>query len=358
MLKNYLFILLAFLVLGCNSINAKQALIEEKSGIPNHKYWLTDMNKAQAIAKAEGKDILMFFTGSDWCGYCILLVDEVFNQAEFIDYAKNNFVLVDLDFPDGESVITPKQRQHNEKWGEKFSVENFPSVILTDASANAYAISGYHEGGSKNYIKLLTQLKSNKAEIPSILKKIEKASGIDRAKLIDKLVSFSEKGNLIKDKKVYINEVMALVKGKDNKLYNKYSLLKASQDIGDELDKLNWSEQGMTLESVLKIYKKYPSVKDGEILYNLIAAINNGYLAEEKKKEGLAFMDSILVDKSYSTMIRQNALLFKGGMLIDLDASAKSIDAAKILFKQVIKMDENSLEAEKARDLIDELGSM
>src|SRR5256885_17104543 len=61
--------------------------------------WLTDLPKAQEQAKAEKKLVMLDFTGSDWCGWCIKLHKEVFSQPEFSDYAKKNLVLVEVDFP-------------------------------------------------------------------------------------------------------------------------------------------------------------------------------------------------------------------------------------------------------------------
>ena len=61
--------------------------------------WYTDINEASAIAKKENKPMMLFFTGSDWCGWCVRLQNEVFRTPEFEKWAKENVVLVELDFP-------------------------------------------------------------------------------------------------------------------------------------------------------------------------------------------------------------------------------------------------------------------
>jgi thioredoxin-related protein len=61
--------------------------------------WHTDMEKAISISQKEKKPIMLFFTGSDWCGWCIRLQKEVFKKPEFIEWAKSNVVLVEVDFP-------------------------------------------------------------------------------------------------------------------------------------------------------------------------------------------------------------------------------------------------------------------
>ena len=55
--------------------------------------WMTDAPKALAIAKAENKLVMLDFTGSDWCGWCIKLNKEVFSTPDFADYAAKNLVL-------------------------------------------------------------------------------------------------------------------------------------------------------------------------------------------------------------------------------------------------------------------------
>jgi len=65
--------------------------------------WLTNLEEAQQIAKEKELPILIDFTGSDWCGWCIKLVDEIFSQQKFIEYAAENIVMVKLRFPKGYS---------------------------------------------------------------------------------------------------------------------------------------------------------------------------------------------------------------------------------------------------------------
>src|SRR3954467_7606267 len=80
--------------------------------------WLTDLPKAQAKAKAEKKLIMLDFTGSDWCGWCIKLHKEVFSKPEFEEYAKKNLVLVEVDFPRGKEQ-TEEQKKANQKLQQK-----------------------------------------------------------------------------------------------------------------------------------------------------------------------------------------------------------------------------------------------
>jgi protein disulfide-isomerase len=76
-----------FLVLGSLTIQSQELT------------WQTDMNKALEISKKSQKPLFLFFTGSDWCGWCIRLQKEVFKTPEFAKWAKDNVILVELDFP-------------------------------------------------------------------------------------------------------------------------------------------------------------------------------------------------------------------------------------------------------------------
>src|SRR5262245_23175367 len=76
--------------------------------------WQQDAAKAQAQAKKENKLVLLDFTGSDWCGWCIKLKKEVFDTQEFKDYAAKNLVLVEVDFPKNKEQ-TAEQKKVNQE---------------------------------------------------------------------------------------------------------------------------------------------------------------------------------------------------------------------------------------------------
>ena len=94
--------------------------------------WTDNYDKALAQAKTEKKLVLLDFTGSDWCGWCIKLDKEVFSKADFKAFAKDNLVPVTLDFPHGKKL--PKHTaDQNEKLKSQFKVSGFPTLVLLDA---------------------------------------------------------------------------------------------------------------------------------------------------------------------------------------------------------------------------------
>src|SRR6476646_8131652 len=83
--------------------------------------WQTDLKKAQTEAKTSNKLMLLDFTGSDWCGWCIKLNREVFSKPEFKEYAAKNLVLVELDFPRTKTLADSLKKQ-NEELASKYGI--------------------------------------------------------------------------------------------------------------------------------------------------------------------------------------------------------------------------------------------
>src|SRR5471030_1383064 len=90
--------------------------------------WLTNYEKAVAQAKAENKLVLMNFTGSDWCPWCIKMDKEVLDTKEFKDYADKNLVLVEVDFPNSKPQ-TDEVKKQNGGLKDKYNADGFPTFI-------------------------------------------------------------------------------------------------------------------------------------------------------------------------------------------------------------------------------------
>ncbi len=119
--------------------------------------WETDLEIAKKRAKDEHKEILADFTGSDWCGWCIKLKKEVFDQPEFQEYAKKHLIMLELDFPH-QKQLPPKEKEQNDKLAQEFNVEGFPTVLLLNARGKEVGRTGYQEGGPAKYVEHLKGL--------------------------------------------------------------------------------------------------------------------------------------------------------------------------------------------------------
>ncbi len=102
--------------------------------------WLTDLDTGKKQAAAENKAVLVEFTGSDWCHFCIELRKKVFDRPEFMAYAAKDFVLVELDFPHSN----PELKKKNAPWATQYRIEGYPTVLVLDSDGAVY---GGFDGG-------------------------------------------------------------------------------------------------------------------------------------------------------------------------------------------------------------------
>ncbi|MBR5887573.1 MAG: thioredoxin family protein [Akkermansia sp.] len=93
--------------------------------------WLTDITEAKSEAANSGKAILVNFTGSDWCGYCIRMRQDVLDKPEFATYAEDKFVLLEVDLP---RHLMPKDREERIKLCREYSVTSFPTFLVLNAA--------------------------------------------------------------------------------------------------------------------------------------------------------------------------------------------------------------------------------
>lgn len=114
--------------------------------------WLTDLPTALNQARTDNKLVLMDFTGSDWCPWCMKLDHDVFSTSQFDNYARKNLVLVRVDFPRN----TPQSadlKQANKLLSRRFHVTGYPTCILLDVSGNELGRQvGYLEGGPDAFL--------------------------------------------------------------------------------------------------------------------------------------------------------------------------------------------------------------
>nr|ALS90050.1 thioredoxin-like protein [uncultured bacterium] len=120
--------------------------------------WFTSLELAQKEAQAKQRLLLMDFTGSDWCGWCIMLDKEVFSKPEFKEYAAKNLVLLELDFPRSKKM-PPETAKQNEQLAMKYGIQGFPTVVVFDSTGKPLGALGYQAGGAQAFIAQLERLR-------------------------------------------------------------------------------------------------------------------------------------------------------------------------------------------------------
>jgi len=138
--------LLATILLFCGNIYAQTTTPPYKAA---NEGWLVSVDEAHELSKKTGKPILANFTGSDWCGWCIRLTNDVFSKPAFKEWAAKNVILLELDFP-RRKVLPENIQKQNADLQAAFNVSGYPTVWVfyldkKDAqfSINALGKTGY-----------------------------------------------------------------------------------------------------------------------------------------------------------------------------------------------------------------------
>lgn len=125
--------------------------------------WYDNFGKAQEESKKTGKPILMLFTGSDWCGFCIRMDKAAFSKPGFQEFIQSNFVMFKADFP-RRTKLQPGIAAQNNDLAEQYGIRGFPTVLITNSEGAVLARTGFIRGNESAY----------KAEYEKILRRIGK----------------------------------------------------------------------------------------------------------------------------------------------------------------------------------------
>jgi protein disulfide-isomerase len=144
-MNSFLIAMMSMVVLAATSLAGESA-------------WLQDYEAAKKQAKEGNKPILINFTGTDWCGWCIKIEKEVFSKEEFLKYAKENLILMEVDFPQKKKQ-TKEVIAQNEVLDKEFKIEGYPTIFLIDAEGKKLSEDiGYRKGGAQAYVDHLKSL--------------------------------------------------------------------------------------------------------------------------------------------------------------------------------------------------------
>ncbi len=145
--------------------------------------WLRRLDEAQKIAAAEHKDLLVNFTGLEWCAWCRVLHDNILNRAVFAT-AANNFVLVDLDFPADLDDLGPLKDSYN-AWARKYLIHGYPTIVLADEHGRPYAYltgAGCAENSNvASFLASVDKLRDGRLKRDQELAAADKSTGLERA---------------------------------------------------------------------------------------------------------------------------------------------------------------------------------
>lgn len=122
---------LVMVIMVCAAV-ARGAEADKEGVTPGR--WTMDFDAARKLAVEKDLPILLNFSGSDWCGWCKLMEKNVFSKDAWSDYAKDNIIMVLLDFPKNKSIVPEKYKGRNAELKAAFGVRGFPALIVLDAN--------------------------------------------------------------------------------------------------------------------------------------------------------------------------------------------------------------------------------
>lgn len=123
--------------------------------------WETSFENAKKTAKQDHKLILLNFSGSDWCGPCIRMHKEIFDDATFLEMAGKNLIMVNADFPrNKKNQLAPDLKKQNEALADKYNTSGkFPYTVLLNADGKVLkAWDGFPNGDAKTFTDEVKQV--------------------------------------------------------------------------------------------------------------------------------------------------------------------------------------------------------
>lgn len=201
--------------------------------------WTDDFEAAKKRAAAEGKILLVDFSGSDWCGWCVRLDKEVFSKKEFLDGAKDKYVLVFIDSPNNPQKLSALAKKQNPGLVKAYGIEGYPSVLLMDAEGNKLTQTGYHRGGPVKYLEHLDELLASVKPILELNEKIKdmKPGSEERVKAIHAVMKTSSVRTQKQNRKL-IWEVLAFDKDGSAGMRDSYPLFTILMPLDNECREL------------------------------------------------------------------------------------------------------------------------
>lgn len=258
--------------------------------------WTHDFAAAKKQAADEKKDLLIDFTGSDWCGWCIKLNEEVFSLDPFKTGVKDKFVLVELDFPKDKSKLSEETQAQNEKLQSEYAVQGFPTILLCDADGKPFAKTGYQPGGPEKYVAHLDELRAKKDVRDKSFAEAAKSEGPAKAKALIAALDAME----LEDAAVssFYPDVVDQIKAADPKDETGYA------------KKLAAKEKYAAFETEL-----------------------NGFAQKQDMEGALAFVEKAIASGDYEGETLQQVILPKAMILAQMekfDDAIKAVDEAKV----------------------------
>jgi thioredoxin-related protein len=261
--------------------------------------WLTDYQQARRQAKAEGKDLLLDFTGSDCCVWCIRLRKEVFDMPSFRTKAPQAFVLVEVDFPRAKQQSDTLRKQ-NRRLQQTFAVDGYPTIYLADADGRPYARTGYDEVGPEIYLGRLVELREKiRKKRDAAFQQAGEAEGAERARHLAAGLRALQPGIPLDRYLPVIDEILRLDPEDKQGLKTHYSQVKkrialaaAMRVLSRQLDAMAARKQWPEVVAAVEKFRKDKS-PSGNILQQLLWIQAMAHFEQDQKEQAVAKFEEV-----------------------------------------------------------------
>ncbi|MEM1084667.1 MAG: thioredoxin fold domain-containing protein [Verrucomicrobiota bacterium] len=149
------------------------------------EHWSDSYLDAKRMASSESKDLLIEFTGSDWCPPCIELSKKVLSTEIFEKATSPHFVFLRLDFPNDKSTLTKEVMLQNKKLRQNYGPTGFPTLVLAESNGTPYAsITGYNGQNPEDYVEEIDKLRKVKEARDKKLASSKSLKGVEKSKML------------------------------------------------------------------------------------------------------------------------------------------------------------------------------
>ena len=294
--------------------------------------WLTDMDAARKEAAEQEKNLMIEFTGSDWCPPCMQLRANVFSKPDFQKEAQKNFVLLELDYPRSKEQ-SAEVKAANQKLAEQYGVTGFPTVVFADASGKPF---GGFVGGRprEDVMKAMQDALKNKEALQMAEAEVAKAS-TDEARAVVLMEVFKLAPRDYVDN--FYGDVKAEIKklDKDDKSGLKAADIRAARLQKERKDVQDYLAGKMTANTTpaeaLQVVKSYPN-RDKllpETQQELLMMEFGTFLNSTGDVDGAVLILDKVAELKPGTEAGQQAPRIKAGILANKDRIKAQIEAAK-----------------------------
>jgi serine/threonine-protein kinase len=243
---------------GLRALPAFKTVLGELRAKVKTLAWEPDFEAAKARAAREKKDLFVYFTGSDWCYWCLLVRRDVFGKDAFIDYVPRHFVLVELDFPQHKAL--PKNYPQNRALFGRWGFKTFPQLILADARGRPYANlrDGTVRDDAADYVRQMEKLRQVRVARDELLSQAVSLEGLAKARCLDKALSLLPSDFFRSEYSDAVAQICELDSKDEAGLRSKYTQVmvgKRRVDVEEAMRKQDWDGTILKIDKIIEELK-------------------------------------------------------------------------------------------------------